>query len=329
MNILVAMPDTELREHFFPQQIRERLEELGTIEWNSSTDNFTESQLQERIPGFDVLVTGWGSPIVTDSVLSAGDELELIAHTGGSVAGLASEAVYDADIRVVSANDTMADYTAEHTLALILGKLRAVPELDASMKSGEWGAEVDDIRTMHGTDIGLIGFGAIGRKLLSHLESFDITAKIYDPYVDETIFEGISSAERVDMDEALDSTVVSIHAARTPETIGMIDADRLSKIPDDALLVNTARAEIVVEDALLAELRSGRFSAVLDVYHEEPLPPGHELRTLENVVLTPHVGGSKIRPPLTETILDDIERFQNGESLDHKIPRAKWELMTR
>ena len=88
----------------------------------------------------------------------------------------------------------------------------------------------------------------------------------------------------------------------------MLGTDELAVIPDGALFVNTARAELVDETALLAELREGRFSAVLDVYHEEPLPADHELRSLDNVLLTPHVGGSQIRPALAASVLDDVER---------------------
>jgi phosphoglycerate dehydrogenase-like enzyme len=76
-------------------------------------------------------------------------------------------------------------------------------------------------------------------------------------------------------------------------------------------------------------VKSGRFRCALDVYHEEPLPPEAELRQLDGALLTPHVGGSQIRPPLTEAILDDIERFRRGEELAHAIPRAQWETMTR
>lgn len=83
------------------------------------------------------------------------------------------------------------------------------------------------------------------------------------------------------------------------------------------------------EDALLSEFRSDRLSAILDVSHEEPLPAKSPLRDLENVLLTPHVGGSQIRSPLTEAVLDDVERFRDGEMLEHEIPRGQWETMTQ
>ena len=329
MDILVTVPEGELRETFFPERLRERLGSLGTVTWVDSAENLTESELRDHIPGVDVLVTGWGSPRVTADVLEAADDLALVAHTGGSVASLVSEAVYDAGVRVVSANDRMAEFTAEHAFALILSELRAVPTLDRNMGFGEWDADDVDIRSLYGTDIGLVGLGTVGRELLEYLAPFDVSVSVYDPYLDADDLADVPYAELTDLDTALSSSIVTVHAARTEETVGMIDADRLAQVPDEALFVNTARAELVDEDALMAELEDERFRCALDVYHEEPLPPEADLRQFDDVLLTPHVGGSQIRPPLTEAVLDDIERFQRDDPLEGAIPREQWETMTR
>jgi phosphoglycerate dehydrogenase-like enzyme len=329
MDILVTIPDGELRETFFPERLRERLESLGTVEYHDATEDLSETELRDRIAGVDVLVTGWGSPQVTAEVLDAADDLELVAHTGGSVGSLASDAVYDAGVAVVSANDVMAEFTAEHAFALLLSDLRAVPDLDRGMGFGEWAGDETDIRTLYDREVGLVGLGTVGRTLLDYLEPFDVAVSVYDPYVDPEDLTEFPHAELTDLETALDSSVVSVHAARTEETVGMLDAERLAQVPDDALFVNTARAEIVDETALIEELKSGRFRCALDVYHEEPLPPEAELRQVDGALLTPHVGGSQIRPPLTEAVLDDIERFQRGEELAHAIPRPQWETMTR
>jgi phosphoglycerate dehydrogenase-like enzyme len=329
MRILVTMPDTELRADFFPPRLRDRLDALGSVAYNDRDRDLTESELAERVDGVNVLVTGWGSPQVTADVLAAAADLDLIAHTGGSVANVASEAVYDAGIRVVSANDVMADHTAEHALTALLSHLRAVPTFDATMHRGEWADGETSVRTLHGKSVGLVGLGTIGRKLLEHFRPFDVDVAVYDPYVEVGALAEYPFADLVDLDAALDSEVVSVHAARTPETVGMLGADELAQIPDGAVFVNTARAEIVVEDALLVELRSGRISGVFDVYHEEPLPADHELRGMGNVLLTPHVGGSQIRPPLTESVIEDVERFAAGEDLEHAIPREQWATMTQ
>jgi phosphoglycerate dehydrogenase-like enzyme len=327
VNVLVTLPSGDLCESFVPSNLRARLESLGTVEWVE--EPLSEARLSDRIDGVDALVTGWGTPRVTADTVAASDDLDLVAHTGGSVAPVVSEAVYDAGIAVVSANDVMADHTAEHALALLLGGLRAVPSLDRSMAEGAWDGHGADIRTLHDAEVGLVGLGTIGRKLLDYLAPFEPDVTVYDPYVEPAALSAWPFASLGGLDDALDSAVVSIHAARTEETIGMVDAERLSRLPDGALLVNTARAEIVEEEALLTELRSARIAAALDVYHEEPLPADHELRGLENVLATPHVGGSAIRPPLTDAVLDDIERWRDGDPLEHRVPREQWATMTR
>lgn len=329
MDVLVTIPVGDLRESFFPPRLRSELESLGDVTWNDTTSQFTTEQLRDHVAGVDVLVTGWGSPEVTPDVLEAADDLQLIAHTGGSVQSYVSEAVYDAGITVVSANDVMAKYTAEHAFSLLLSTLRAVPTLAADMAEGGYGADGIEIRSLHDSEVGLIGLGTIGRILLEHLRSFEVEVSVYDPYVEPEDIADVAFASLTDFETALDSEVVSVHAARTPETIGMIDADALATIPDGALFVNTARAELVEEEALMAELRSGRLHGAFDVYHEEPLPADHELRALDNVVLTPHVGGSQIREPLTEAVLADIERFDAGEPVSHGISKDQWRTMTR
>jgi len=329
MRVLVTVPEGPLRDDFFPDSVRNRLESIGSVTWNPSSDNLSEADLRDHIDGVEVLVTGWGSPRVTPDAVEMADDLQLVAHTGGSVGTLVSEAVYDAGIAVVSANDVMADHTVEHALGLIVAKLRAVPQLSAAMKDGEYGAEDVNIETLFRTDVGLVGLGTIGRKLLDHLAAFDVSVSVYDPYIDETDLADVEFATLSDLETVLDSDVVSVHAARTEETVGMLGADELAEIPDGALVVNTARAEIVVEEALLDELRSGRIEGALDVYHEEPLPADHELRSLDNVLLTPHVGGSQIRPPLSNAVIDDVKRLVRSDPLQHEIPREQWRTMTR
>jgi len=327
MDVLVTLPRGDDRGGFFPPAARERLESMGSVDWNETESQLTPAELRDRLPGVDVLVTGWGSPQVTADVLAAADDLALIAHVGGSVAEIASEAVYDRGIEVVSGNDEMARYVAEQTVASVVSHLRRLPALDRAMRDGDWEAGVE-IESLHGSSVGLVGLGTIGRHFLDHLASWDVTVDVYDPYIERAALADWPFASLSPLEEALDSEVVSLHASLTPETAEMIGADELAHLPDGALFVNTARAGLVEEEPLLAALREGRIDAVLDVFHEEPLPADHDLRTLDNVSLTPHTGGSRIRAPLTASVLDDVARWHEDESLAHAVPRAQWELMT-
>lgn len=328
MEILVTLPDGETRDVLVPPDHRSRLEDLGDVEWNESTEQFTSPELADRLAGVDVCVTGWGTPTLDAAVLANADDLELVTHIGGSVASVGSEALYDRGISLCSANEVLAGFVSEAVLAYALAALREIPAFDAEMKAGGWGKDRERTETLFGADVGFVGLGAVGRQLLPLLEPFDATVRVYDPYVDAAALPG--DARKVDLGMALSaSDVVSIHVPKTPETLHMLGAAELAELRDGALLVNCARGAIVEEDALVEELESGRISAVLDVYDEEPLPEDHPLRDAENATLLPHVAGLPARENMTEAMIEEIARFRAGEPLLHAQPRERFETMTR
>lgn len=326
--ILVTMPPA-LRADFFAPDQRQRLESLGDVVYRDDDTNMNEAELIEAIPGATIAITGWGSPTFTADVMTVADDLELLAHSAGSVASYVSEALYDGGVTVCSANRPMARFTAELTLGHVISAQRHVAETHRGMREGGYDTDVEG-HSLVGADVGIVGLGTVARYLLRMLAPFGVSARVYDPYVSAAELTEYAFVEKASLEEVLgDSDVVSIHAARTPETIGMIGAEELVRIPDDALLVNTARAAIIDEEALIDELETGRIRAAFDVYHQEPLADDHPLRTLENVQLTPHRGGHGPHEVFGETILDEIERFQAGRTLQHEIPREQAELMTR
>jgi phosphoglycerate dehydrogenase-like enzyme len=327
MRVLVTMP-ADLRRDFFADRHRERLAALGEVEYNDTGDQFSVRDLRERIAGADACVTGWGSPAFEEEVVAAADELDVVVHTGGSVAGYATDALYDAGVAVCSANRVMAKFVAEQVLGHVLAAKRRLVAADRGMRAGEYPRD-QGVTTLHGAAVGLIGLGTVGRHLLPLLAPFDATVRVYDPYVSPAEVAEYDFVEQADLETALDSEVVSVHAARTPETRGMLGAEEFAAIPDGALFVNTARAELTVRDALVSELRSGRIEAALDVFHEEPLPADSPLRDLDNVQLTPHTGGSQVREPFTDAMIEELERFDRGRPLQHRIPREQFRTMTR
>jgi len=326
--VLVTLTESQ-REDFFTDDLEARLGSLATVEYSQQEAQLTEAALAERIPGVDVLVTGWGSPTVSEQVLEAADELELIAHTGGSVASYVSEAVYEQGISVSSANRPMARFVAELTLGHVITAERAITTAHEQMRAGEYPTLRPD-RSLIDARVGLVGLGTIGRYLLPMLAPFDVSVRLYDPYVSAAEITEYEFVQKASLEGALEAAdVVSIHAARTPETIGMIGSEQLATIPDDALLVNTARAELVERAPLLEELESGRIRGALDVFHAEPPADESPLWDLENVQLTPHLGGHGPHEQFTETMIDEIERLSSGDSLQHAIPREQAIRMTR
>lgn len=171
----------------------------------------------------------------------------------------------------------------------------------------------------------------VTRYLVKMLQPFRVKIRAYDPFVsDQTLAD--FGVERADLREVVSqSKIVSIHAARTPGTYHLINREMLKSIRDGALLVNTARGNIIDEEALADELITGRFKAVLDVFDEEPLPASSRLRGLKNALLIPHMAGPTVdrRKFVTLALIDEIESFFAGRPLKYAIGREYAMSMTR
>ncbi|MWG33855.1 hydroxyacid dehydrogenase [Halomarina oriensis] len=328
METLVTLPDS-LRRRLLSPDVERRLEALGTVTWNGSDEQFRPADLREALAGVDVCVTGWGTPRLTEAVIADADALELMAHVGGSVGALASHALYDRDVTVCSAIGTMAPFVAEGVLAHLLATLRDLPAFDRDLRAGEWPKVPDRSDSLFGRTVGFVGLGAVGGELLDLLAPFDVEVLVYDPYVGTDRLSNHSNARIAALDETLRSAdAVSVHAAKTPETVGLLDAERLALLRDGTVLVNAARGAVVDEDALVAELESGRIRAALDVFEREPLPADSPLRSLDAVSLTPHVAGAPAERHLAGTVVAEVERFAAGDPLRHTISRERFETMT-
>jgi D-3-phosphoglycerate dehydrogenase len=170
----------------------------------------------------------------------------------------------------------------------------------------------------------------IGRRVAEFLAPFHCDVRVYDPYIDEAVVASYG-AQKTDLEDMLrNSFVVSLHLGLTDETRGVLGEEELGWIPDNGLLVNTARAAVVDEGALVKELQSGRIRAALNVFWKEPLAPDHALRDLDNVILTPHGGGltHDTMRRHSQSIVDDLERFFKGEQPQNVVTREMLPRMT-
>ena len=330
MKILITVPQGDVFDRHFPDAVLSGLRELGQVMLNPFERQFTESELRERLHEAEIVMTHWGSPQMTEDRLAAAPRLKLLAHCAGTVAHIASEAVYARGIPVISANRIMARYVAESALGYMLAALHRIPKMDRAMHEGRWRRLDGEIASLSGSGIGLIGLGTVGRNLLDLLGPFHCRVHVYDPYLREGALEKWEYAQACSFEEAMSQPVVSIHAAKTPETFHMIDGRALKLMPDGGLLVNTARGSLVDWEALIAEVETGRILAVLDVYEKEG--PGNipeALQRLENVILQPHAAANAVSWQMTQAIAEDIGRFLRGERLDLEVPLSQYRLMTQ
>jgi phosphoglycerate dehydrogenase-like enzyme len=222
------------------------------------------------------------------TVFAAAPRLRVIAHVGVGTDSIDLDAATAAGVAVTITPGANHETVADHALALVLAAVRRVLEHDASVRRGEWNrAGALTPWDVHGATVGLVGYGAIGRAVGRRLAGFGVRLLVADPAADPE--PGI---ELAGLDELLArSDVVSLHLPLARGTEHLIGADQLARMQPHAILVNTSRGGVVDEGALVAALRGGRLrAAALDVFASEPHVAA-ELRTLPNVVLTPHVGG--------------------------------------
>ncbi|HWJ45919.1 MAG TPA: D-glycerate dehydrogenase [Gaiellaceae bacterium] len=240
--------------------------------------------------------------------------LRLVANFGVGYDRIGVDALARRGVVVTNTPGVLDAATADLTWALILAARRRVVEGDRRVRAGEWhGSWADGFlaEELTGSTLGIIGLGRIGSAVARRAEGFDLR---------------VLSTRRsggMPLDELLaESDIVTIHAPLTPETRGLFDARRLSLLRDGACLVNTARGEIVDEEALVAELVSGRVCAGLDVFAHEPHVP-ERLLSLPNVVLTPHLGSAtrQTREAMTRLVVDNILAFERGGAL---VTQVAW-----
>lgn len=334
MNILLSVHDGVLKNKYYPDYIMKSLKEIGTLHQNHLDRPWTEDELAQNIEGMDICITHWGSPQITPKVLETADSLKLVAHCAGSVFNIVCPEVYESGITVIGANKVMARAVAEGTLGYILAlslKLRKYTEIthNGGWKNGP--EEYGDTKTIINKNVLLVGFGDIGRYVYDLMLPFNAHMVVYDPFLSNDIKQKYPLIEFTDnLDSAISKCdIISLHASRNPESKYLINKDRIDMLKDDALFINTARGSIVDEKHLIEVLESGRISAALDVYHEEPLPVDSKLRTLPNVICMPHIAGASVVTEYAETIIIEIKKVLSGIKSEYEISSEKAGMMTR
>lgn len=319
--------------HVFDDEALARLARTCDIVRAAPLEEFSSAEARAVLAEIDILVTGWGCPMVTSDVLRAAPKLKLIAHAAGTVKFTIDTAVYEAGIRVTHAADANAVPVAEYTLAAILFANKRVFELrdryraDPGRRS-TYALMNEPIGNYHRT-VGLVGASRIGRRVAKMLAGFDFTVLLSDPFVTrgDPVLTG---AELVDLDTLMArSDVVSVHAPSLPETQAMIGARQFSLMKDGAALINTARGAVIDEAAMIAELQTGRIHAVIDVTDPEIPETGSPLYSLPNVFLTPHVAGAVgiERLRLGQLAIEEVERFVAGKKMEFEIEPALLERL--
>ena len=265
--------------------------ELQEPGWTVLTADQLEGKLAEHLESADALIVR--SAVQVDAtLLDHARKLRVIGRAGVGVDNIDLEAATHKGIAVMNTPGANAVAVAEQTLGMMLAMARHLCRADALMHAGKWEKKLLQGTELRGKTLGIIGLGRIGLEVARRARGFGMELVAHDPFVSVAVAkeQGIRLTGLDEVYSAAD--YITLHVGLTPQTVGMINAASIAKMKKGVRLVNCARGELVSEADLAEALKQGQVAAAaLDVFAEEP-PKNSPLLTLENVVLTPHVGGS-------------------------------------
>jgi phosphoglycerate dehydrogenase-like enzyme len=298
----------------------DRLRQIGTVQVYD-TDATDGKVLAERLREAEVALNIRGRTRFTADVLQACPKLRLISIWGTGTDNVDLKAAAAKGISVTNTPGANAVAVAEHTVALMLAVAKQLPQADQAMRQGGWPRNL--VPQLRGKRLGLIGTGLIGREVAVMGRGLGLEVVAWTFHPDQKLANDLG-LQYVELDDLLRTAdFVSIHLRATPETRHFLSRERLALLKPGAFLINTGRGSLVDEAAMVECLREKRIAAAgLDVFDTEPLPAGHPLTALPNVLLTPHAAG--MTPEVIQNGLamavENIEHFLKGSPTHIVLP---------
>ena len=281
----------------------------------------SREQLIERACGADGLLCLLTDKIDDEVMGTIGPQLKVISSMSVGVDHIDVAAATSRGIPVGNTPGVLTDATADQAFALMLSAARRVVEAERYLKAGKWVTWQPSLllgADFTGSTLGIVGFGRIGQAIAKRAQGFDMRVLYSDP-----IAKPVYGAQSVDLDTLLrESDCVSINIPLTSQTTRMVNAEFLSKMKSNAVLVNTARGGVLDQDALYDALKSNRiFAAALDVTDPEPVPMDCPLLELENCIIVPHLGSAskKTRDMMSLLAAQNLIAGLRGERLPNCV----------
>jgi phosphoglycerate dehydrogenase-like enzyme len=328
---LIVCAGPELFGSFFSAAQKRRLSR--GFEWRR--DGARQLSGLKELAKAQALVTTWDSPQFSDDLLRLAPALRIIAHCGGEVKARFARRLFD-DLTISNAPEPMARATAEMGAALLLYSARNIDFYRDQLRRRSNRVYRDlhlhgSQESIIGREVAMIGFGRIGRALADLLRGFDLHWLVYDPYVSRSLAKRYP-VQLVSLPALLSRAhLLVLTAALTEETRGILNHQRLARLPDGAVLINIARGGLVDLAALTKEVQRGRLRCALDVTDPlEPLPIAHSLRNLAGAILTPHVAAAnrQVRHDIADVVMDDLESFFRGGGVHNRVTADMLDRMT-
>jgi phosphoglycerate dehydrogenase-like enzyme len=310
---VILVPAPQRRDRIFTPAAWERLNDRFTVV--DLEDDPSEDTWRAALPEAIAVV---GQPDLDADTIASAPRLRAVLNVEGNFfPNIDYDAAFARGIRVLGCGPAYSQAVAEFALGLALDLARGISREDRAARAGRekyvWEGNVGAVLLRH-ADVGIIGYGNLGRALRPMLAPFSPRIRVYDPWLPEAVLRE-ADVEPSGLDELLrESAFVFMFATATPDSAHLLDARRLALLPDGARLVLVSRAPVVDYDALLPEVASGRIHAGIDVWPEEPLPADSPFRSVENVVISGHRAGgiSSAFESIGDMVVDDLELLAAG-----------------
>jgi len=309
-----------------PDATETRLMELFDVKLNVNDEPMTTSELAEAMASAEVLVPTVTDQIEAELIRGAGKKLKLIANYGTGVDHINLEAARDKGIAVTNTPDVLTEDTADMTMALILAVPRRLVEGERELRAGEWSGWSPTWMLGHrifGKRLGIIGMGRIGQAVARRARGFGLSIHYHNR---NPVHDEIETELEATYWESLDQMIarmdfVSVNCPHTPATFHLLSARRLKLLQPHAVIINTARGEIIDEAALTRLLQAGEIAgAGLDVFEHEPAV-NPKLMALDNVILLPHMSSATFegRQDMGDKVVINIQFFADGHTPPDRV----------
>jgi phosphoglycerate dehydrogenase-like enzyme len=330
---LIVCAGEDLFGSFFPPAHQRQLSQA--FRWERDGTHKITPALKRKLLAAQAIITTWDGPHFSDDLPHLAPQLRIISHCGGEVKSRFDRPLFD-KLTITAAPGPMARATAEMGAALLVYSARNIDFYRAQLRKRSNQIYQDlhlhgGTESLIGREVAMIGFGRIGRALVDLMRGFDLKWIVHDPYVSKALAKKYP-VRPVDLKTLLSRAhLLVLAAALTDETRGLLNRERLSRLPDGAVVINIARGGLVDLAALTNEVRRKRLRCALDVTEPlEPLPVGHALRTLPGAIVTPHIAGSNrdVRHQMAQVVMNDLESFFRGDGVENRVTTAMLDRMT-
>ncbi|MCH8207091.1 MAG: 3-phosphoglycerate dehydrogenase [Chloroflexi bacterium] len=315
----------------FSDEQLERLRERLHVDYESwlETRRLTDpDELAARLDSQDVAILVVESDFVFEDVFRQAPRLRFVGVCRNATNHVDIDAATRHGVLVANTPARNAQAVAEHALGLMLALARGTAAAHIYVTEGHWKNPAEPYISMRGVELagrtlGVIGLGAVGRRLAQMGSALGMEVVAHDPYITSA-----SEAVLTSLDSLMaESDFISLHAPLTAETEGLLDTRALSMLKPTAFVVNTSDAALIDQRALVSALTEKRIAgAALDVFETHPIAPDNPLLSLDNVVLTPHLGGAteETVERHSSMMTDDILRFLDGQRPEHLVNTEAW-----